>query len=134
MPPRQNQNDTIIDSMFESHDGRLLRLEHGFNQLSAQVLPALARIEAVATAGLNDISERLDRGDRRFDEIEKTLEAIEKAASEDTSRDVARDIKLGELEKVEAERQAAKKSLKKWVLGVAGTVAMAVIMGWLGLD
>lgn len=127
------QSVDALDSLLDSHDNRLYRLEDGFNKLSAEILPALARLESATSAGFEKISERLDRGDKRFDEVEQGLKDIEKAAGEDTARDIARDIKLSELEAIEKDRKERKASIKKWVAGVAGTVMIAALMGWLGL-
>jgi len=136
MPPnnaRPDFGDQHYNMILEGHEERIRDMERGFNELTVKILPAMARLETVVTAGFDRVSDAMERGDHRFDEIEATLIIIKRGTSEDTTRDIQRDVKLAELHKIEDERKASRKLLYRSLLGVASAVVIAVIVAFLGL-
>lgn len=135
--PKNMSDSYLSDShkniLLEAHEDRLRNLERGFNELTSQILPAMARLETVVTAGFERVNESMERGEHRFDEIEDALGGIKKSAGEDTARDLQRDVALTTLQKIEADRVEKSKVVKKWFLGILAGVAVGALSAFLGL-
>lgn len=132
MAPRPNLSDSHSTILLEAHEERLRELERNFNDLNSKMLPAMARLETVVTAGFDRVNESMERGEQRFDEIEVTLTSIKKSAMEDTTRDLHRDAGLSGLQKIEDARAEHRKLIKKWVFGIASGLIIAILLAILG--
>lgn len=136
MAPRTKPGEYLSDAhgsiLLEAHEERLRTLERSFQDLTSKMLPAMARLETVVTAGFDRVNESMERGEQRFDEIEVTLTSIKKAASEDTARDLHRDVGLSGLQKIEEARAEHRKLVKKWVFGIASALIVAILLAVLG--
>ncbi len=139
MAPRTNkQQDRLLDStngyMVESHERRMHDLELAFSQT---LMPALSKFEAK----LDHINERTEEIKSEMYSLKEGLVRIERAANEDTIKDLERDGRVKALEKVEEDRETMAKerkdfktAMKRWGLTTIGAILLTALAGWFGLS
>ena len=118
------------DILIEGHESRIIELERSYSLLSAQLLPAIARLEQTMLHSVSRVDEKLDViGDR--------LEKIETSDRHDSLKNVERDVVIRGLQESHAESKEFGKKLR-WQLLLAagagvGTIVLAAVLTVLGL-